>query len=66
MPHCETELKPKAKLPFCHLCRSAFYRWSIRTPKEIMERRRKLSLYSDRINKVLRAVNNERPNKSGK
>lgn len=50
---CEGELKPGSKLPTCSNCRAGVSRWMKRSPAHVLTRRRKLTLYGERINEVI-------------
>jgi len=53
MDSCGNDLKPGTKLPFCVNCRSSLGRWSKRRPAEVLERRRKLHLYDNRMSELV-------------
>ncbi len=46
---CENTISPRSHLKICALCRAGIGRWMKRRPKDIMERRRKLTMYNDRM-----------------
>ena len=50
---CENDINPRSKLSICELCRSGMGRWRKRRPAEVMERRRKLTVYGNRIEAML-------------
>jgi hypothetical protein len=50
MPACEYENTTTG--PFCINCRGSIGRWSNRPTEDVMERRRRLKLYSNRMSEV--------------
>ena len=46
---CGEELSANSRMETCPNCRSTQYRWNSRRPAQIVERRRKLALYSNRM-----------------
>ena len=49
---CGNELSPRSTLDICALCRCTVYRWKKRRPAEVLERRRKLTMYQSRMDNV--------------
>jgi hypothetical protein len=49
---CANEISPRSTLDICPLCRQTLYRWRQRRPAEILERRRKLTMYQSRMDNV--------------
>ena len=47
--NCDNAIKERSELSICELCRQTLYRWSYRKPAEVLERRRKLTMYGDRM-----------------
>jgi hypothetical protein len=47
--NCKAPLSPRSALPICPLCRQTIYRWRARRPAEVLERRRRLTMYSSRM-----------------
>jgi hypothetical protein len=50
--NCGNDLSPRSELEICPLCRSTLYRWSYRRPAEVLQRRARLVMYSDRMTHV--------------
>ena len=46
---CENDISDRSKLDICPTCRSGLYYWRKRRPAEILERRRKLTMYDARL-----------------
>lgn len=57
--NCNTKLSPRSSLSVCPLCRQTLYRWRARRPAEVLERRRRLTMYSSRMDNL----NEGRPRK---
>jgi hypothetical protein len=53
MDLCGNELTAHARLDFCVNCRGSIGRWSKRRPAEVLERRRKLHLYDNRMSELV-------------
>jgi hypothetical protein len=51
---CEETVSVRSKFKVCVLCRSSQRRWMDRKPAEVLERRRKLRMYDDRLNYVIK------------
>lgn len=53
MDLCGNALTVHARLDFCSNCRSSIGRWTKRRPAEVLERRRKLHLYDNRMSELV-------------
>jgi hypothetical protein len=51
---CDNDIKPGSKLKTCENCRSGIGRWNRRRPVEVLEWRRKLTMYNARLTVVIK------------
>jgi len=49
---CINDTRSGSLLAICALCRASMYRWKKRRPAEVLERRRRLSMYTNRMEKL--------------
>jgi hypothetical protein len=54
IPECENNTPPRSKLPVCPTCRGNIGSWKRRRPAEVLERRRKLHMYDNRMDIVVK------------
>lgn len=52
IPGCNTELSPRSSLTECPNCRASLVSWLKRRPAEILDRRRKLTMYEGRMRSI--------------
>lgn len=52
---CSNEITARSELAICPLCRQTLYRWRQRRPAEVLERRRRLTMYSSRMDNLRNA-----------
>jgi len=50
--NCDNSISERSQLTICPLCRCTLYRWSSRRPAEVLERRRRLTMYSSRMDNL--------------
>ena len=50
--NCSNEISERSALLVCPLCRCTLYRWRKRRPAEVLERRRRLTMYASRMDNV--------------
>jgi len=50
---CDNALKPRSRLPTCHLCRASIGAWGRRRPAEVVARRERLHVYDCRMAEVV-------------
>lgn len=51
--NCGNELKPNSQLDTCQTCRSSLYYWRKKRPAEVLDRRRRLRKYDDRLDTLI-------------
>lgn len=47
--NCGNELSGRSQLTTCQTCRSSLYYWKKKRPAEVLDRRRRLHKYDDRL-----------------
>ena len=55
--NCENTISERSVLDVCALCRNGMYRWKKRRPAEVLERRRKLTMYGSRMDNLIEVGN---------
>jgi hypothetical protein len=50
---CVNEISKRSKLTICQLCRSGLYYWLKKRPAQMLERRRKLTMYGARLDTLI-------------
>jgi hypothetical protein len=46
---CGNDLSPRSQLDICPICRGSMYGWKKRRPAEVLQRRKNLQKYADRM-----------------
>lgn len=49
---CDQPISTRARSPVCALCRANLNHWSKRRPAEVLHRRQRLQLFSNRMDQV--------------
>lgn len=50
--NCGNTISPRSELTICPLCRQTLYRWSYRRVSEVLERRKRLAMYTSSMLEV--------------
>jgi hypothetical protein len=49
---CDQPISSRARSPVCHLCRANLGHWAKRRPAEVLHRRQRLKLFTNRMDEV--------------